>query len=372
MDNLSSNENNTQNSSAIKLQALEKEFDVVMKMYEEAYNNYTANLSKNTKVKEEDTCASYTGSSVGISQECYDKIWKDAGCTSTAQSADSDFVKTQTLDFLKQDSEQFATLNDEEHNQGCYGSNEKPPTQSTQSTENTVYNVLKGRTFWGTSGIKEGPVNSVDECKNMCIESKCTGATYNASKNYCWARKGDRAVSAGLSEESAIIPQLKQDATVLKMLNDKLIKLNSEINVQLKEVYGTTDANEIQGQQVEQGPKGQQGQSSETHTSKRKRVAEQLKQLTDEKGKIHKYIKNIDEINAQYDGSDMYVTQAHASYTLYFVIAIIIFALVIQNNMFSIITVILLLLIVTVNTTIFSMIAIFLLLLIVAKMKTSE
>ena len=70
--------------------------------------------------------------------------------------------------------------------------------------------------------------------------------------------------------------------------------------------------------------------------------------------------------------SELYVTQSYTYYNLYFVIMLVLTALYIGNNVFSIITLILLILIITVNTTIFSCISILLLLFFLFYLKSNE
>jgi len=92
------------------------------------------------------------------------------------------------------------------------------------------YSSLNGRTFWGAAGLKEGAVNSEDECWALCSsDSACSGATYNSAKAYCWTRSGNGAISVGSSTDNALISQLTQNMYNLQTLNNKLLKLNNEI-----------------------------------------------------------------------------------------------------------------------------------------------
>ena len=141
--------------SIIKLESLEKEYAVVLKQYEEYYNNYTKNLNTNT-------------ANDGVTQ--------------------------------------FATL--------------------------------KGRTYWGQYGIQEKSVKTVNECESMCASDlKCTGATFNPSKRYCWTRGGDGNITNGTDTDIAIIPESKQNLIILKGLNEKLISINTKINNELAILY---------------------------------------------------------------------------------------------------------------------------------------
>jgi hypothetical protein len=69
-----------------------------------------------------DPCAEYTSTSKGISQACYDKIWKDVGCTTTGKAdASTSWAKDKTYDQLVYDSKLWATWTDNTHREGCYG-----------------------------------------------------------------------------------------------------------------------------------------------------------------------------------------------------------------------------------------------------------
>ena len=84
--------------------------------------------------------------------------------------------------------------------------------QSNNKEPNIInFTALKGRTWWGTSGLSEGVVNNQEECENMCANnSNCSGATFNPVKRYCWTRTGDNGITAGLDTDYALITQQKE------------------------------------------------------------------------------------------------------------------------------------------------------------------
>lgn len=100
-----------------------------------------------------------------------------------------------------------------------------------QNSENiSKFVSLKGRTWWGTGGLAEGPVNTKEECETMCAnDDKCTGATFNPVKRYCWARKGDASLSVGSSDDQALIPKQKAALISMKTLNEQLLSINEDI-----------------------------------------------------------------------------------------------------------------------------------------------
>ena len=108
---------------------------------------------------------------------------------------------------------------------------------SLQNSDTTTYSALPGRTWWGSSGLTEGTVETQEECENMCINAdKCTGATFNPVKRYCWARSGEGSVSVGIESDYALIPKQKATLIIMKGLNDKLLSINEQITKELKNI----------------------------------------------------------------------------------------------------------------------------------------
>lgn len=97
--------------------------------------------------------------------------------------------------------------------------------------------ALKGRTWWGSSGLKEGTVANQTECENMCAsDTKCTGATFNPVKKYCWTRTGDGRLSTGEDNDYALLTKQKSALELTNSLNAKLITINNEITTLLKDM----------------------------------------------------------------------------------------------------------------------------------------
>lgn len=98
------------------------------------------------------------------------------------------------------------------------------------NNKNVKYKALKGRSWWGKSGITEGEVANQSECEALCaIDSKCSGATFNPVKRYCWTREGDGDIVVGDDNNYALIPKNKALLIVMKNLNQQLLDLNQKI-----------------------------------------------------------------------------------------------------------------------------------------------
>jgi hypothetical protein len=123
-----------------------------------------------------------------------------------------------------------------------------------QSNSNNFI-ALKGRSWWGTSGLTEGPVSSQEECENMCANSpECSGATFNPVKHYCWTRKGNSSLTVGRDDDYALLTEQKSSLSIMKKLNEKLLSLNNQISDELTSITPEVDAQnkekEIKQQQL--------------------------------------------------------------------------------------------------------------------------
>ena len=71
----------------------------------------------------------------------------------------------------------------------------------------------------------------------MCANSdKCSGATFNPVKRYCWTRSGDSNISTGQDDDYALISQRLEALSVMQVLNDKLLDLNNQITTELSNI----------------------------------------------------------------------------------------------------------------------------------------
>jgi len=259
------NSNEIQNeqikSTLIKVEALQKEYEVTLQQYQEASKNYIPDLQEDIL----NPCAYYTKDSKGISQACYRKIWTDQGCIAPEQSV-SNFNGTNnnnTLENVVYDSYQWATLTDDNHRKGCYGNSTNystktapvyPDTTDTSIKSNKKFSALKGQTWWGSAPLSEGPASTPEQCETMCANSdKCSGATFNPVKRYCWTRSGDGMITPGLDDDYALITKQKEALSVLKGLNNKLLDLNNQISTELSTINP-----EINQQQIEKNIKQKQ------------------------------------------------------------------------------------------------------------------
>ena len=183
-------------------------------------------------------------------------------------------------------------------------------------TNKTSNNILNGRVFWGTSGIKQISTNDINVCKASCSETpNCSGATFNSTSNTCWLRSGDGDVFPGLNTENAIIPDVIQSSNILKKLNAKLLDINTKI------------INLIQS-------------STEDYTTQiqtRNNLDTQLKQnyndLIKETNHVNRLIReteNIDELN---NNSQIIINHYYLIYTVIIILVFLCILIVVYNYM---------------------------------------
>lgn len=179
---------------------------------------------------------------------------------------------------------------------------------NTSNTDNEVkYTVLKGRTWWGLKGVSEGSVDTQEECETMCSNAdKCSGATFNPVKRYCWTRTGEGEISTGSDTDYALIPKQKDSLRIMKVLNDRLLKINSEISKELTSVNPN-----IKEQLQENNIKKEQLNKSYTA-------------LLEQKMEMEKQLQAFYSIEEENTNSNLYVNQENVSMRVWILITCLI------------------------------------------------
>jgi hypothetical protein len=191
---------------------------------------------------------------------------------------------------------------------------DKDSTQDCYALNTSIFSALKGRTWWGTSGLSEGPVNSKEECEHMCANSnECSGATFNPVKRYCWTRKGDNGLSAGMDSDYALITQQKSSLYVMKNLNERLLDLNNKIKDALHSINP-----EVREQYEEKNKK-----QKELNTS--------YNQLLEQKIQLDKQLQEYYSIEQEENTKSIYVQQQHVSYRFWVLITCLVLLITITR-----------------------------------------
>ena len=183
-------------------------------------------------------------------------------------------------------------------------------------SSSTSFTSFSNRSYWGSGGIKEGSVSSQAECESMCASDvKCTGATFNKHKNYCWARSGNGQLNVSIngSSDVALLPDIKACVITLKSLNDRMLEINKEL----------TDAIEKSSPQVESQQNENEQKRNELHTYYAQLLAERLQMV--------ELIKDNETINAENESQSLIVQQADGSFRFWIIIACILSIIVINQ-----------------------------------------
>lgn len=331
----------TPSQSQSQTQSLELEYAVIYKMYEEAYANYQKTLKDSVTVVEEDPCKVFSRDSTNISQDCYAKIWKASGCTEKEQDVTTDYLSKQTKKGLKDDSDQWATLNDDTHNLGCYGTKEGKPAVDNSDKWSTI----KGYIYEDGSNKSGVDSESKTDCLNSCANTKgCSGATYNSGKKLCWVKSGNGEITEGTSDDYAIVTVLKQQAFVLQQLNAKLIDINNQMSQNMTENEGFTTMDTGSGASSGSGTDASLdpvikyvGLFVPSETTIR------LNKLIADKAEIDKAIAALDdtspnELDGELRDSALMVKQSYMTYLFMFFILLCLVAFLTMGTVFSKIT----------------------------------
>ena len=178
--------------------------------------------------------------------------------------------------------------------------------QQQQTSNSTSFSALQGRTYWGTYGIKEGSVGTQKECESMCLsDTKCTGATFNPSKRYCWTRGGESGLTVGTDSDYALIPKVKENLILLKNLNQQLMDLNKRIGNKLNMVYPIVQ------------------EESNLQSQKQKELTQSYSSLVKEKTELEVVLNEYETLEETLNNNTLYVNQKNMSLRMWVILAII-------------------------------------------------
>ena len=176
---------------------------------------------------------------------------------------------------------------------------------------------LKGRTWWGSQGLKEGTVSNESDCISMCAsDEKCSGATFNPVKRYCWSRTGDGSISPGLDSDAALIRKQTAAITLMKLFNDKLLNLNKEIGNSLL----------IINPQIKE--------QLEEKNKKQEELNKSYQQLLEQKSEMEKQKQQYNAIKKFNQNENIYTDEQNITNRFWFLITFIVLLMTI-NKMFN-------------------------------------
>jgi chromosome segregation ATPase len=188
-----------------------------------------------------------------------------------------------------------------------YNDNNANNTNNAINANNTnKWKALKGRTWWGTSGLTEGTVETQEECETMCANSsECSGATFNPVKRYCWTRTGESSITVGTDDDYAIVTQEKSALTTMKYLNERLMELNKEIASEIKSINP-----QIKEQYEEKNEKQHLLDTS-------------YEKLLEQKTQLDNHLQEYYSLEQEEDNSFLYVNQQNMTFKMFLLVACI-------------------------------------------------
>jgi hypothetical protein len=190
--------------------------------------------------------------------------------------------------------------------------------ERTNPTKQNFKN-LKGMAFWGSTGLSQGTANKLNECIARCSSNtKCSGATFNSDKKYCWLRSGSGQPIAALPNDYAIIPEKFLLLNKLQKLNNELITINQRL------LKASTNAL----------PLYKSLNNNITDTSSV--LNQNYNKLTDERAKIEKAISEHKELEQTYDATSLETNYYYYWYMFSFIIFIILIYIVVKTTASSV------------------------------------
>ena len=212
-------ESNENNSEVLNLESFNTEYKNLLIEYKLADSNYVNYLKQEVKRP----CVEYTGDTKGISQECYNDIWKKSGCGSGNigyPSAAASWQQSQTMNGLIQDSWYWSTMTDYNRRMGCYGQPGNPYTIIGAGTDGNLYS---------RQGL-DAPWQKINDNSNGQIVTVFTGSDgklYATSKNDVIMYKNnwsDSVWSGPLSGSCCVLgAAMGQDGTIVGIGTDNTL-----------------------------------------------------------------------------------------------------------------------------------------------------
>jgi len=188
---------------------------------------------------------------------------------------------------------------------------------STLQNSTNKFEALNGRAWWGTSKLEEGKVSTQQECETMCYNnSKCSGATFNPVKRYCWTRQGDGPLSTATDDDYALIPQQKAALIIMSSLNERLLQLNTHIATELKNSSSNTEL------------------SNKENAIKQEQLTKSFDELSNQKYVMEKQLDEYYSLEEDYDNQSLFVNKKSIIMKLWTLLAAIVLIITLKNMYF--------------------------------------
>ena len=178
---------------------------------------------------------------------------------------------------------------------------QKQSFPSAKTTLKTIHN----QSFWGAGGISTVSGQTAAKCSSLCLNnSKCSGATYNATTQLCSLRSGKGSLFPS-SSSVALVPEETYLLLNMQSINSQLIEINQKILNATKESQPNFDS----------------------EYSARKVQAQTLLQnyilLNEEREKIKNMVKSYDELNESEIQGNINISKNYYSFILLLIFSVL-------------------------------------------------
>jgi len=334
------NPNSYQDSRLINILSLEKQYQLILNQYEQAYQTYINLLNNNVQ-----TIVTNYNIEAGQGKNCSgsgssgrfpDGMWeKNVGYYPQKQCKaicdENPYCSGYNLG-AKDSNDNFscsifADTNTQVINKpnanGCYRKKNfvKPSNLSTTNIQQQFNNNNKfaefisipGKNFWGTAPLNQGTVDSLEQCESMCISDlNCTGATFQSSNNICFTRAGMAEIVNGKSTDYALIPQVRQILNTLQNLNNQLLGINQQIDTHMEALYPIAEKDKAD------------------KNAKQLELNDSYSKLLEEKYEIMTSLQEYETLEKENDINSLTVNQQNIMYKFWTLLAIFLLAIIFQ------------------------------------------
>jgi hypothetical protein len=180
-----------------------------------------------------------------------------------------------------------------------------------QNSSSNEYVTITGQQFLGSGALSQNNSATLNDCMASCSNNpKCSGATYNPT-NYkqpmCFLRTGNGNLVNGLASDTAIVPKGKQLLSIVQKINQQLNETNSKIQALAKKAQPTYK------------------ELNQKKESENKTLVKQYTQLTKDRVKIDKMLKEYDTLDkTQSQGT----IETNKNYYVYILLCIVVILVV--------------------------------------------
>jgi hypothetical protein len=215
--------NNKSKSHVLDLETLSSEYKNLLIEYRRAVADYVNHLKDETELP----CGAFSADSTGITQQCYDEIWKKAGCGAGTEKPDasSSLAQGKTLSGLIDDAFAWATNPDYKHRMGCYGNPGNQYIIIGIGTDGRLYSRQ------GLSAPWKQINDNTSNCQSVCTMNDGTGLLGIGANNIVRKTSYDANWTASVKNSCcAISVAMGQDGTVIGVGTDNVLYSKASIN----------------------------------------------------------------------------------------------------------------------------------------------